>query len=106
MAADNHTVSLRFITYVEDLGRWESNRPLFKLAVHALCEWPKSVALTASLSSLHPEASAILPILLEDGLISPSGALWLALNTNTPSTSFANYSSSRKKWWKACNKAL
>ena len=106
MAADNHTVSPRFITYVEDLGRWESNRPLFKLSVHALREWPKSVALTASLSGLHPEASAILPILLEDGQISPSGALWLALNTNTPSSSFASYNASRKKWWKSCNKAL
>ena len=69
-------------------------------------EWPKSVALTASLSGLHSEASAILPILLEDGLISPPGALWLALHTNTPSSSFANYSSNRKKWWKSRNKAL
>ena len=106
MAADNHTISLCFFTYVEDLGRWESDRPLFKQAIHALHEWPKSVTLTASLSGLHPEALAILPILLEDGLISPSGALWLALNTNTPSSSFANYSSSRKKWWKSRNKAL
>ena len=79
---------------------------MFKSAVRALREWPKSVALTASLSSLLPEASAILPILLEDGLISPSGALWLALHTNTPSSSFDNYAASRKKWWKSCNKAL
>ena len=106
MAADNHTVSPRFITYVEDLGRWDSDRPLFKLAVRALREWPKTVALSASLSNLCPEASAILPILLEDGLISPSGALWLALNTNTPSSSFNSYTANRKKWWKSCNKAL
>ena len=106
LAADNHTVSPRFVTYVEDLGRWDTDRRLFKSAVRALREWPKSVALTASLSGLHPEASAILPILLEDGLISPSGALWLALNTSTPSSSFAEYSSNRKKWWKSRNKAL
>ena len=106
MAADNHTISPHFITYVEDLGRKESDRPLFKSAVHALREWPKSVALTASLSSLHPEAAAVLPILLEDGLISPSGTLWLALNMNTPSSSFTSYAASRKKWWKSHNKAL
>ena len=106
MAADNHTVSPRFVTYVEDLGRRDSDRRLFKSAVRTLREWPKSVALSASLSSLHPEASAILPILLEDGLISPSGALWLALNMNTPSSSFADYSSNHKKWWKSRNKAL
>ena len=106
MAADNHTISPCFVTYVEDLGRRDSDRRLFKSAVRALREWPKSVALSASLSSLHPEASAILPILLEDSLISPSGALWLALNTNTPSSSFAEYSSNCKKWWKSRNKAL
>ena len=106
LAADNHTISLRFITYVEDLGHRDSDCPLFKLAIRALRKWPKSVTLSASLSGLHPEASAILPILLEDGLISPSGALWLVLNTNTPSSSFANYSSNRKKWWKSRNKAL
>ena len=106
LATDNHTVSPRFVTYMEDLGRRDSDRRLFKAAVRALHEWPKSVALTASLSSLHPEASAVLPILLEDGLISPSGALWLALHTNTPSSSFADYSSNRKKWWKSHNKAL
>ena len=79
---------------------------MFKLAVRALREWPKSVSLTASLSGLHPEASAILPILLEDGLISPSGALWLALHMDTPSSSFTSYSANRKKWWKSRNKAL
>ena len=91
---------------MENLGLQASDRPLFKLAVRALREWPKSVTLTASLSSLHAKASAVLPILLEDGLISPSGALWLALHTDAPSSSFANYSSNRKKWWKSCNKAL
>ena len=106
MAADNHTVSPRFITYIEDLGRRDSNRSLFKAAIRALQEWPKTVTLVASLSGLHPEASAILPILLEDGLISPPGALWLALNMNTPSSSFASYATSRKKWWKSRNKAL
>ena len=106
MAADNHTISPRFVTYVEDLGRRDSDRSLFKLAIRSLREWPKSVALSASLSGLHSEALAILPILLKDGLISPLGALWLALNTNTLSSSFANYSSSCKKWWKSRNKAL
>ena len=106
LAADNHTISPRFVAYVEDLGRRASDRPLFKLAVCALREWPKSVTLTASLSGLHAEALAILPILLEDGLISPSGALWLALHTDTPSSSFADYSSNWKKWWKSRNKAL
>ena len=79
---------------------------MFKSAIRALREWPKSVTLTASLSSLHPEALAILPILLEDGLISPSGTLWLALNTNTLSSSFSSYATSWKKWWKSRNKAL
>ena len=106
LAADNHTVSPRFITYVEDLRQQDSDHLLFKAAIRALCEWPKSVALTASLSNLRPEASAILPILLEDGLLSPSGALWLALNTNTLSSSFDSYAASWKKWWKSCNKAL
>ena len=106
MAANNHTVSPRFITYVEDLGLCNTNCPVFKAAIRALHDWPKSVTLSASLSGLHSEASAILPILLEDGLISPSGALWLALNTNTPSSSFTNYSANCKKWWKSRNKAL
>ena len=91
---------------MENLGLQASDRPLFKIAIRALREWPKSVTLTASLSGLHAEASAILPILLEDGLISPLGALWLALHTDTPSSSFADYSSNWKKWWKSRNKAL
>ena len=91
---------------MENLGLQASDHPLFKLAIRALHKWPKSITLTASLSSLHTEASAILPILLEDGLISPSGALWLVLHTDTPSSSFADYSSNRKKWWKSRNKAL
>lgn len=91
LAASNTVVSPCFISFVGALGLWRSNCEAFRAATCALHELPSYVALSSSLTDMCPEATAILPLLLEDSLILPAGALWLALNTNTDPSSYSKY---------------
>jgi len=81
-------ISPRFIKYINDLGNYHTNRPLFTKAVGTLRAQQDFNGLVALLGEPRPHfkdnddhhpALAILHVLVGDGLSSPVAAAWLAL---------------------------
>jgi len=81
-------ISPRFLKYVNDLGNYNTNRPLFIKAVGTLRTQQDFEGLVALLGKPRPHfkdndnhhpALAILHVLVGDSLASPAAAVWLAL---------------------------
>lgn len=81
-------ISPRFLKYVNDLGNYNTNRPLFTKAVGMLRAQQEFEGLVAILGEPRPHfkdndhhhpALAILHVLVGDGLASPAAMAWLAL---------------------------
>jgi len=108
-------ISPRFLKYVNDLGNYNTNRPLFTKAVGTLRAQRDFRGLVALLGEPRPHfkdnddhhpALAILHVLVGDGLASPAAAAWLALcvfkdpdmyDTYVPL--FYGFSAIRRKVW-------
>ena len=93
-------VSLRFLQYVNDLGKYHMDRPAFSKAMGVLRAQDEFSGLVALLGEPEPcfdgrEASipaiAILHILVGDGLASPAAAAWLALSVFKDKESYDKY---------------
>ena len=50
LAADRHTISPRFLAYVENLSFKATNRILYKTAIRTLRDWPSYVTLSHALA--------------------------------------------------------
>jgi len=81
-------ISPRFLKYVNDLGNYNTNRPLFTKAVGTLRAQQDFEGLVVLLGEPRPHfkdnddhhpALAVLHVLVGDGLASPAAAAWLAL---------------------------
>jgi len=112
-------ISPRFLKYINDLGNYNTNRPLFTKAVGTLRAQQDFEGLVALLGEPRPHfadnndhhpALAILHVLVGDGLASPAAAAWLALcvfkdpsmyDTYVPL--FYGFSAIRRKVWNDCN---
>jgi len=108
-------ISPRFLKYVNDLGNYNMNRPLFTKAVGTLWVQQEFDGLVALLGEPRPHfkdnddhhpALAILHVLVGDGLASPAAAVWLALCVfkdpdmyNTYIPLFYGFSAIRRKIW-------
>jgi len=93
-------ISLRFLRYVNDLGKYNMDRPAFSKALGVLRAQDEFGGLVALLGEPEPcfdgrEASipaiAILHILVGDGLASPAAAAWLALSVFKDKESYDKY---------------
>jgi len=82
-------ISPRFLKYVNDLGNYNTNRPLFTKVVGTLRAQQDFEGLVSLLGEPRPHfrdnddhhpALAILHVLVGDGLASPAAAAWLALS--------------------------
>jgi len=108
-------ISPRFLNYVNNLGNYNTNRPLFTKAVGTLRAQQDFDGLVALLGEPRPHfkdnndhhpALAVLHVLVGDGLASPAAAAWLALcvfkdpdmyDTYVPL--FYGFSAIRRKVW-------
>ena len=106
VASTNAPVSPRFAGHIFSLGLRSKDTNTFKEAVTVLRSMPAYKAVCESLASLHPAATPIVQILVEDGLSNPSAALWLALNSNTADTVFTGFTRAHLSVCKKRNKAL
>jgi len=108
-------ISPRFLKYVNDLGNYNTNRPLFTKAVGTLRAQQDFEGLVALLGEPRPHfkdndhhhpALAILHVLVGNGLASPAAAAWLALCVfkdqdmyDTYIPLFYGFSAIRRKVW-------
>jgi hypothetical protein len=83
LATSNSTISPHFIGFIFDLSLCTKAPSQYASAVASLCTLPSYDSIIAHSIELHDDApvSAILPILLEEGLINPGAAVWLATQT-------------------------
>ena len=93
-------ISLRFLRYVNDLGKYNMDRPAFGKALGVLRAQNEFEGLVALIGEPEPcfdgrEASipaiAILHVLVGDGLASPAAAAWLALSVFKDKESYDKY---------------
>jgi len=93
-------ISLRFLQYVNDLGKYNMDRPAFGKALGVLRAQEEFAGLVALIGEPVPcfdgreadiPAIAILHILVGDGLASPAAAAWLALSTFKDKESYDKY---------------
>jgi len=93
-------ISLRFLQYVNDLGKYHMDRPAFSKALGVLHAQDEFNGLVALLGEPEPcfdgreanvPAVAILHILVSDGLASPAAAAWLALSIFKEKESYDKY---------------
>ena len=108
-------ISHRFLQYINNLGNYNTNRPLFQKAVGVLRAQQDFNSLVALLGEPRPHfkdnddhhpALAILHVLIGDGLASPATAAWLALCVfkdpdmyNAYIPLFYGFSAIRRKLW-------
>jgi hypothetical protein len=83
LATSNSAISPRFIGFIFDLGLRTRDPIWYASAVSSLRTLPSYDSIITRSIELHDDApvSAILPVLLEEGLINPSAAVWLATQT-------------------------
>ena len=93
-------ISLRFLQYVNNLGKYHTDRPRFKKAVGVLRAQDEFEGLVMLIGEPRPyfdgeeaniPAVAILHILVGDGLASPAAATWLALSVFKDRSSYDSY---------------
>ena len=93
-------ISLRFLQYVNDLGKYNMDRPAFGKAVGVLRAQDEFNGLVAIIGEpvacfdgreADIPAIAILHILVSDGLASPAAAAWLALSVFKDKESYDKY---------------
>jgi len=93
-------ISLRFLQYVNDLGKYNMDRPAFGKALGVLRAQDEFKGLVALLGEPEPcfdgkeadiPAIAILHILVGDGLASPAAAAWRALSIFKDKPSYDKY---------------
>jgi len=112
-------ISPRFLQHVNNLGNYNTNRPLFTKAVGMLRAQQDFRGLVALLGEPWPHfkdngdhhpALVILQVLVGDGLASPAAAAWLALCVfkdaemyDTYIPLFYGFSAIRRKVWNDCN---
>jgi len=93
-------ISLRFLQYVNDLGKYNMDRPAFGKALGVLRAQDEFNGLVALIGEPVPcfdgreadiPAIAILHILVGDGLASPAAAAWLALSVFKDKESYDKY---------------
>jgi len=93
-------ISLRFLRYVNDLGKYNMDRPAFGKALGVLRAQDEFNGLVALIGEPVPcfdgreadiPAIAILHILVGDGLASPAAAAWLALSVFKDKESYDKY---------------
>ena len=106
VACTSTPVPPRFTGHVFSLGLRSKDTKAFKEAVTVLRSMPTYKAICESLAKLHPAATPIVQILVEDGLSSPGAALWLALNSNTGDSVFTGFVRAHLSVCKKRNKAL
>jgi len=100
LAVAPRPISLRFLRYVNDLGKYHMDRPAFGKALGVLQAQDEYKGLVTLLGDPEPcfdgrEASipaiAILHVLVGDGLASPAAAAWLALSVFKDKESYDKY---------------
>ena len=106
IACTSAPVSPRFAGHVFSLGLRTKDTRAFKEAVTVLRSLPSYKSICESLAGLHPAATPIVRILVEDGLSSPGAALWLALNSDTDNSVFTGFVRAHLSICKKRNKAL
>lgn len=106
IACTNTPVPPRFSGHIFSLGLRSKDTSAFKEAVTVLRSLPTYKAICKSLAKLHPAATAVVQILVEDGLSNPSAALWLALNSSAPDSIFTGFTRAHISVCKKRNKAL
>jgi len=93
-------ISLRFLQYVNDLGKYNMDRPAFGKALGVLRAQDEFTGLVALIGEpvlcfdgreADIPAIAILHILVGDGLASPAAAAWLALSVFKDKESYDKY---------------
>jgi len=93
-------ISLRFLRYVNDLGKYHMDRPAFSKALGVLRAQDEFSGLVALIGEPVPcfdggeaniPAVAILHVLVGDGLASPAAAAWLALSVFKDKESYDKY---------------
>ena len=93
-------ISLRFLQYVNDLGKYNMDRPAFGKALGVLRAQDEFNGLVALIGEPVPcfdgreadiPAIAILHVLVGDGLASPAAAAWLALSVFKDKESYDKY---------------
>jgi hypothetical protein len=85
LATSNSAISPHFIGFIFDLSLRTKDPIRYASAVTSLRTLPSYDSIIARSIELHDDAlvSAILPVLLEEGLINPSAAVWLATQTES-----------------------
>ena len=106
VACTNTPVSPRFSGHIFSLRLRKKDTNAFKEAVTILCSMPTYKNICDSLAKLHPAATPIVQILVEDGLSNPGAALWLALSSGTPDSVFTGFVRAHLSVCKKRNKAL
>jgi hypothetical protein len=83
LATSNSAISPRFISFMFDLGLRTKDPLRYASAIASLRTLPSYDSIVACSIELRNDApvSAILPVLLEEGLINPGAAVWLATQT-------------------------
>ena len=106
VACTSAPIAPRFAGHVFSLGLRAKDTKAFKEAVTVLRSMPTYKTVCESLAKLHPAATPIVRILVEDGLSCPSAALWLALNSTTEDSVFTGFVRTHLSICKKRNKAL
>jgi hypothetical protein len=83
LATSNSTISPCFIGFIYNLGLRTKAPSWYASAISSLRTLPSYDSIIAHSIQLHDDAPvlAILPVLLEEGLINPSAAVWLTTQT-------------------------
>ena len=106
VACTDTPISPRFAGHIFSLGLRTKDTKAFKEAVTVLRSMPSYKATCESLAKLHPAVTPIVQILVEDGLSSPSAALWLALTSHSSDSTFTRFVRTHLSVCKKRNKAL
>ena len=106
VACTSSPISPRFAGHVFSLGLRSKDTKAFKEAVTVLRSSPAYKSICESLAKLHPAATPIVRILVEDGLSNPGAALWLALNSATDDSVYTGFVRSHLSVCRKRNKAL